>query len=128
MLRLAAILAILAGPAVAQDRVAMLIGSYHVGAERGEFNEFNPGLFVTWDDWTVGAYHNSYGDMSLAVTREWALTDHVDFFAGVATYDGLMPLVGLQLHEGPFFMQVIPSDGRYADAILSFGLVAAIGE
>jgi hypothetical protein len=122
------ILAMVAGPAVAQDRAAVLIGSYHVGAERGEFNESNPGLFLTWGDWTVGAYHNSYGDMSVAVTREWALTDHVDFFAGVATYDGLMPLAGLQLHAGPFFMQVIPSDGRYVDAILSFGLVTAIGQ
>lgn len=110
---------------MAQDRVALLLGSHHVAAGRNDFEEVNPGLFLTWDDWSVGAYRNSYGDISLALTHEWALTDHVSVFAGVATYDGLMPIAGLQVRAGPVFAQVIPSDGRATDAIITFGVILA---
>jgi hypothetical protein len=119
------IFALVAGPLVAQDRVAFLMGSHHVGAGENQFEEVNPGLFLTWDNWSVGAYRNSYGGLSLALTHEWALTDHVAVFAGVATYDGLMPIAGLQFTVGPVFVQVIPSDGRATDAIISFGLIVA---
>lgn len=125
MRALTLILACLAAPVAAQDRVALLMGSHHVDAGDNDFEEVNPGLFLTWDDWTVGGYRNSYGDMSLAITREWALTDHVDIFAGVATYDGLMPIAGLQATIGPVFVQVIPSDGRATDAIITFGVILA---
>jgi hypothetical protein len=119
------ILALAAGPAAAQDRVALLLGSHHVAAGDNAFEEFNPGLFLTWDDWSVGAYRNSYGAMSLALTHEWTLTDHVSFFAGVATYDRLMPIAGLQATFGTLFVQVIPSDGRATDAIITFGVILA---
>lgn len=50
-----------AGP----DRVSILIGSRHYPS--GNYEELNPGVFVGWydnrgNDWTVGAYRNSYGD------------------------------------------------------------------
>ncbi len=117
--------ALMTAPASAQDRVALLMGSHHVDAGDNRFQEVNPGLFLTWDDWTVGGYRNSYGDMSLALTRAWALTDHLDVFEGVATYDGLRPIAGLQATIGPVFVQVIPSDGRATDAIITFGVILA---
>lgn len=108
------------------DRISVLVGSHHVNSSE-EYNESNPGLFLTWDQWTVGAYENSYSDISFAVTREWELTEHADIFVGAATYgDSIMPLAGLQLHAGPFFAQIIPSDGKYVDAIISFGLTYEI--
>lgn len=127
-LTLCLILTTLAGSVAAQDRAAVLIGSYHVGADRGDFNEFNPGLFLTWDDVTVGAYLNSYGDHSVSVTYEWAIHANVDIFVGVATYDDLMPIGGLQFHKGPFFAQIIPSNGDPVDAIVTFGLTSNLGE
>lgn len=114
-------LALAAGPVAAQDRVALLLGSHHIGGDG--FEEVNPGLFLTWDDGSVGAYRNSYGDVSLALTHEWALTDHVSAFVGVVTYDGLMPIAGLLFTAGPVFVQIIPSDGRAADGIVSLGLI-----
>lgn len=138
-----------AGPAAAgPDRLSFLLGSYHVGATQS-FEEFNPGAFLTWTnlmwrgalDLTVGAYRNSYGDGSLAVTtaypfvrtEKWGL----ELFGGLAWYPGngdqfsysagdVVPLAGLQARYRNVFVQAIPSGGSSVDAVLSFGLTFAL--
>lgn len=125
----------LAGP----ELISIHAGSYHVNPAR-DFEEFNPGIFLTWNrslDWSIGAYRNSYGELSLAGTAGYAFYDDGDtrlsLFGGVAYYDqaearfgtsfgDLVPLAGLRVEHGPFFLQVIPLDGGEADAILSFGI------
>lgn len=129
--------ALMATPALAApDRVSILLGSNHVGAT-DHFEEVNPGVFLTWDWLTVGAYRNSYGKASVAVTGALPLikwkTGELSAFAGVALYPGdgrrfavhagdVVPVGGLQLRQGNMFMQVIPSDGKAVDAIVSFGM------
>ncbi len=129
-----------AGP----DRVSILLGSHHVGATR-DFEEFNPGIILVWDelvwrgrlDLAAGAYRNSYGDGSLALslaypfvrTEDWGL----DLFGGVSWYPGngdqfshaigdAVPIAGLQARYRNVFVQAIPAGGQSADAVLSFGL------
>jgi len=53
-------------------RVQVLVASYHYGWSDPDedFNEFNPGAFIQCDGWTVGAYHNSYKDTSVALFHE----------------------------------------------------------
>ena len=125
-----------AGP----DRLSVLIGSKHINASY-DFEEANPGLFVTWEnqrlDWTLGAYRNSYGRMSvsaivgLPVVR-WRDGD-VSLFIGVALYpkDGrnfavhagdLVPIGGVQIRHRNVFIQVVPLDGNLADAVVAFGV------
>lgn len=122
------------------DRVSILIGSSHLNAKM-EFEESNPGVFLTWEgrrvDLTVGAYRNSYGKASVAATASvpvlrWGKGE-ASVFAGLALYPGdgrkfaahvgdIVPLVGLQVRHGNAFAQIIPSDGYVVDAIVSFGL------
>lgn len=129
-----------AGP----DQVSILLGSHHVGATRA-FEEVNPGLFLTWTevavgqrvDLSVGAFRNSYGDGSIAVsgayplyrTEDWG----VDLFAGVAWYPGngdqfnhavddMVPLGGVQMRYRNLFLQALPGGGNAVDATLTYGL------
>lgn len=139
MIRLAWLLALIAGPCAAQDRVSLLVGSHHASAD-SDFEENNPGLFLTWDRFTVGAYTNSYSRTSIAATyalplwhgEEWS----VDLFAGVAHYPingrefaihagDWVPIGGLQARYRQLFVQVMPSDGKAADAIFTFGMTFA---
>ncbi|MFC3614921.1 hypothetical protein ACFORG_14215 [Lutimaribacter marinistellae] len=133
-----------AGP----DRVSILLGSHHVGATRN-FEEFNPGIILVWDervwrgnlDIAAGAYRNSYGDGSLALslaypfvkTDDWGL----DLFGGFSWYPGngqqfshaigdVVPIAGLQARYRNVFMQAIPAGGQAADAVFSFGLTFAM--
>lgn len=128
---------IASSPAVsAPDRISILLGSNHVGAA-DRFDEINPGVFLTWDWLTVGAYHNSYGKTSVAITGALPLikweTGELSAFAGMALYPGngrrfaihagdVVPVGGLQLRQGNMFVQVIPSDGKSVDAVVSFGV------
>jgi hypothetical protein len=122
------------------DRAALLLTSIHVGATQ-DFEEINPGLFLQWDgsplDWTLGAYHNSYGDSSVAAfaslpVRRWE-GGEAAIFLGLARYPGVaetfrvhlgewVPLGGLYLRQGPAFVQLMPSDGVAADAVIAAGL------
>lgn len=133
-----------AGP----DQVSILLGSHHVGATR-PFEEFNPGLFLTWTeaafgervDLSVGAFRNSYGDGSVAVSGAYPLwrteTWGLDLFAGLAWYPGnggqfshaigdIVPLGGAQVRYRNLFMQALPSGGNSVDATLSFGLTFSL--
>lgn len=142
--------ALLAAPAHAgPDRLSILLGSHHMGA-RTDFDARNPGLFLTWEDrgnrgldLSLGAYRNSYGRGALAATLALPLArwpgGQAALFLGVALYpkDGrtfraslgdLVPLGGLQLRHRHWFMQIIPSDGHFAKAIIAVGVTAAWGK
>jgi hypothetical protein len=126
------------------DRVSILLGSNHIGAKLA-FEEVNPGVFLTWEgariDWSVGAYRNSFGKPSVAVTAALPILRWRDgeaaIFAGAALYPGegrtfaahagdVVPLAGIQLRQGNVFAQIIPSDGRTAAAIVSVGVTFAL--
>lgn len=122
------------------DRVSILLGSNHIAAKM-DFEEVNPGVFLTWEgdrvDWSVGVYHNSFGKSSVAATVSLPVLRWRDgeaaVFAGAALYPGdgrtfavhvgdVVPLVGVQLRQGNVFTQIIPSDGHTVAAIVSVGL------
>lgn len=151
-IRAAAMAAMMATTAAADDlkpdSFAVLLGSNHIGAAR-DFEEHNPGLFLSFDgdiaNTRIGAYRNSFGDMSVAVT--WA-SDHLTVsgagfnvtpFAGGAYYPegaeaspielgegNIVPLVGVEAwHDDiPVFVQWLPGDRKVAgyDSLVTFGL------
>lgn len=137
---LATIAAFLPLQAQAADRVSILLGSYHESAY--EFNEFNPGVFLTWErevfDYSVGVYHNSYDRTSVAGTISYSLAEwdqgQFDVFGGVAYYpqDGrtfnplgdsdFVPIGGLQVRHNNLFAQIMPGDQETVDYVVSFGL------
>lgn len=135
------------GAAVADlDRVSILAGSHHVDAKL-RFEESNPGVFLTFEgetlDWSIGAYRNSFGKASVAVTAalpvlEWDQGE-LSVFVGLAHYPGdgryfavhlgdVVPIGGLQVRHNQMFLQVIPSDGYTTDAIVSFGLTFDVND
>lgn len=130
----------LAGP----DRASILLGTEHFDAAE-DFREFNPGLFLTWEeetfDYSVGVFQNSYSNVSplisIAYNIEVAPEFEVGAFAALALYPGegdrfslavgdVVPLIGLQTRYRNFFAQLIPSDGDTADAVLAVGLTFAL--
>lgn len=95
------------------------------------FNEFNPGLFLSWNDaiapsvdLTLGIYLNSYSRISTSITGHWHPIKgdqwSIGLFAGVAHYpiDGrrmtvhlggdLLPILGIEIIAGNSFFQLIP--------------------
>lgn len=134
-----------AGP----DQLSILLGSHHASPGQ-EFEEFNPGIFLTWRDalWdgrldaSIGAFRNSYGRGAVAATAALPFYEtrvvELSAFLGAAYYpeDGrtfrvhigdIVPLGGLQARVGPVFFQAIPGDGREADAIFTFGVTVPLG-
>lgn len=125
--------------AAAPDRLSVHLGSRHINAQE-DFEEFNPGLFVSWDrsfSYTFGAYRNSYGDLSVAATMAVPLLQRpawrMNFFVGWAHYPdngrkfrvhygNVVPVAGLRMYYRNTFVQFLPGDGDNADAVLSFGL------
>ena len=106
------------------QRISLLVGSHHT--VEGDFNEDNLGLFVSWDNVSVGAYKNSFSKTSVAATYDWHLNDHVSLFAGAAYYPGngenflihagdIIPVVGARVIYGNVFVQAMPE-------VISFGL------
>lgn len=126
-----------AGP----DRLSIMIGSQHINPSHA-FSEINPGIFATWEnralglDYTAGAYRNSYGRGSVALTAALPVIKWPDgqiaVFAGLGLYpkDGrtfrvhagdVVPLGGIQIRQGNAFAQIMPGDGNAADAVVTFG-------
>lgn len=122
------------------DRVSLLLGSEHLGATRS-FNEFNPGVFLTWEgrtlDYSLGTFYNSYENVSAlgSVGYNFEIAPNLDIgaFAGLAYYPGeddqfdvsvgdVVPIVGLQTSYRQAFVQFIPADGDTLDGLLTFGL------
>lgn len=125
-----------AGP----DRASILLGTEHFGATE-DFREFNPGLFLTWEertfDYSVGIFQNSYSNVSVLASIGYDIEVAAEFevgaFAALALYPGegdrfslafgdVVPLIGLQARYRNFFAQLIPSDGDSADGVLAVGL------
>ena len=121
------------------DRVSILLGSAHPGANV-TYEQTNPGIFLTWEDrtlgldYSVGAYRNSYGRASVAATAALPVIERGEFqaavFGGLAFYPSngddfavhagdLVPIAGLQARLGHGFVQVMPGDGM---AVVTFGL------
>ncbi len=133
-------------PALAQDRVAILLGSHHVNAT-SDFEEVNPGAFLTWEgqrfDWTVGGFRNSYGGGSAAAMVALPVFERgvaqIALTGGLALYPGdghrfdvhvgdVIPLLGVQARYGNAFVQAFPGDGSTTDAVLSFGLTFGLSD
>jgi len=122
------------------DRIFILAGSHHIGTEY-DFQEVNPGMFLTWErqtfDFTFGGYVNSYGMGSVAASVAYPIARgedwSIDVFAGLATYFGttnpdIVPMAGLQSRYGPVFAQYVPvPGGQYIDGLVSFGLTFPVG-
>ncbi len=142
---LAAIPAAAQGCDLQPDRMSVLIGSDHIGAQ-GEMNGRNPGLFVSWNckgfEVSAGAYQNSYDNQSVAGTVSYAVLQKGWFksspFLGLArypeygelqvvSYGDIVPLVGLQTVVGNAFVQVLPGDQETVDVVIAFGLTFEIG-
>lgn len=128
-----------AGP----DRISFSLGSHHVNGHG--FEEINPGVFLTWEKpklhWTGGIYRNSYGRATVAATLYLPLirwdNGNAGPFLGAAHYpkDGrrmamhfgdVIPLAGLQVRHRNIFAQVIPGNGSYADAVITFGVTFSL--
>lgn len=143
ILVLGLVLAPVSGSAIEPDRLSFTFGSMHLNAT-SEFNEFNPGVFLTWENerkYHLGAYWNSYEKVSVAALVGWPIIGDenwtFDIIAGGAYYPGdgrdfpvslgdFVPLAGVQLRTGRFFAQVFPGDGDIVDAIISFGVTIPI--
>ena len=125
----------LSGP----DRLSVLLGSEHINATR-EFQEFNPGFFLTWErqfNYSIGLYYNSYEEISplLSIGYDWEVARNLDLgaFFALAVYPGdgdefnhaigdVVPFVGLQARYKNVFVQLIPADGDALDALFTLGL------
>jgi len=131
---------------IVPDRVSILAGSKHFGTHGYDFNEVNPGLALTWDfdrtDITVGAYRNSFNEMSYTLTVGYDLikTDALEVgpFIGLATYKGytdwfpvswgdVVPVGGVQAvwyPGGPVGLsaRLMPGGAKKLPLIAAFGL------
>lgn len=141
MIRYLATIMALAGAAEAEpDRISVLLGSQHPGANV-TFEQVNPGIFLTWEDrgslgldYSLGLYRNSYGRVSVAGTAALPIIERGAFqaalFGGLAVYPGdgdqfavhagdVVPIAGVQARLGDGFVQIMPGDGM---AVVAFGL------
>lgn len=130
-------LAAAAGP----DRLSLTLGSHHTDTGH-DWHEVNPGVFVTWEnvgpvDLSAGAFLNSFGGPSVAAVAalpliEWE-SGQLAVFGGAAWYPGhgheflihagdVVPMGGLQLRQGPVFVQIMPGKIEPPEAIVAFGL------
>lgn len=62
------------GQARSETRIGAHLGSYHFS---GDFNNFNPGVYVYHNGWTAGTYYNSERRQSVyaGYTAEWQLSE-----------------------------------------------------
>ncbi|QGX99319.1 hypothetical protein EI983_14010 [Roseovarius faecimaris] len=126
------------------DRVSILLGSHHINATR-DFQEINPGVILTWQQsalgYSLGAYYNSYEDISVLGALSYGVEIAPEFelgvFGGLAWYPGegdqfdhsigdAVPLVGVQTRYRNAFVQLIPADGGTLDGLVTFGLTFAL--
>lgn len=124
-----------AGP----DRASILLGSHHFNPKE-DFQEFNPGLFLTWEgkfNVSAGVYYNSYERVGglVALGYDFWEGEHyaVGVFGGVALYPGdgnrfdvsvgnFVPLAGLNARYRNVFVQLLPGNGNTTDGVVTFGL------
>ena len=117
---LAALLIAAATPAAACDAYVAHAASYHTDrAAIPGVQEVNPGIGCRIGRAEIGAYRNSYDDLSIYAVLD---TSHegLSVFAGVATgyerdlfaINGNMPVIGVAYHADAFSIRVTPT---YAD-------------
>ena len=127
-------------------RINILLGSHHAGSSF-DYEEVNPGLFYTWErpkvDLSLGAYRNSYGNLSVAALAGRSLWDWetgaLSAFAGVAHYPengdrisshiggNIVVVGGLQVRQGNVFVQALPYRDGDAKGLFTFGLTFDVG-
>lgn len=137
MLFAAALCCALTSPAAAQDRVSLLFGSKHLGSAHDRYVEKNLGVFVTWDQVTVGIFENSYGNPSPYVGMDWDIGAFSDIsfeaFAGGSYYPRynrqqewtggrILPVVGVRAIYGNVFAQISAGDMDNFYAVAAVGL------
>lgn len=100
---LTAIFALVASSAnadLAPDRLTIPLASFHFGAERSDFNEFNPGIIAEWHLHRsiyvgAGGFMNSFGQFSpiAEINGEfWQSGDlAAGWYLGITHYDRLYP-------------------------------------
>lgn len=136
-------LALFTAPAYAgPDRVSVTLGSQHIGSTY-DFDNRNLGLFLSWGNTSVGAYHNSFGKTSVAVTQALPLIRKDDaeigLFVGLSLYPGdgdkfvvhvgdVVLIGGVQARYKNAFIQVMPGDGANLDAVVTAGLTFKLGK
>ena len=139
------------------DWASFQIGSKHINMNESNvtgaagFQEFNPGLIVTWGDrwrglnYSIGNFRNSNNERStiLAVSDLYPIGKgfFVGWFLGTADYGEVarnsklwkldsdwIPIGGLQLNYRNYYMQVLPANdsGKGFGAVLTFGVSMAL--
>lgn len=121
------------------DSIGMSLASYHVDIDptrydRTEWNEFNPGLFLSWEDrflglnYSAGGFVNSYDKFAtyIGASYFWAIAKDVELgpFIGIADYgensrffdthignSDYIVIGGVQLNYKNAFIQYLPVAG-----------------
>ncbi|MEQ9695430.1 hypothetical protein [Shimia sp. SDUM112013] len=139
------------------DRLYIPLASYHYNLTppnpgQNSWNEFNPGLIVTWEDrlWTLdysaGAFLNSYEDVSPMVSmgKFWdvgqvalgAVASFADYGDNARHFDvtlgssDIVVLPAFQVNYRNAFMQVVPAPdfNGNSGALFAFGATFALGD
>ncbi|WP_460274619.1 hypothetical protein [Celeribacter sp. ULVN23_4] len=129
---------------LAPDYAMIPLASHHYGdwgKEHGDdFNEFNPGLMLTWADraygldYTVGAYRDSMSDTSvhLSAAKMWDIGEHAQ--AGIVGayihsfgdgYTGFAP--SIQVGYKYFFINAATGYDDDIYGVISTGIVIPLG-
>ena len=131
------------------DRLHFPLASHHINvtppASVGRWEEFNPGLILTWQDrfaslnYSAGAFRNSYGELSamVSVGKFWhsgdfaygtflTLADYGDnarFLSSEIGDTNIIAIPGVQVNYRNLFVQFMPS----TQSSSGFGGVVATG-
>ncbi len=137
------------------DAVDLIVGSHHIRADdervndgRG-FNEVNPGAALVWDSWrpgvrySVGAFENSYEDISVYAYREhdWDVGGgvRIGYGTGISTYPGgrspsrlavgdVVPVGGIHVSYGPVHLTLAPFVNDRTKGVLALRIRIPLGE
>ncbi len=99
---------------LAPDRVYITLASRHLNIDptlfgRADWNEFNPGVILTWEDrgqlglnYSLGLFQNSYADRALfaGIGKTWEIVESgvkLGFVTGLADYGQNARLIGTQI-------------------------------
>lgn len=140
------------------DRLYVPLASHHVNVDppaasgMSSWNEFNPGLIVTWEDrlgtldYSAGVFLNSYEDVSamVSVGKMWDVGqvqlgasvifadygDNAQHFDNAIGSTDIVFLPAFQVNYRNVFAQIIPAPQSNGDtgAVLTAGLTFALGQ
>ena len=138
------------------DRLYVPLGSYHYNLTppnpgQTSWNEFNPGLVFTWEerlatlDYSIGAFYNSYEDVSamVSVGKFWdvgqvslgGVVTFADYGDNARHFDvtlgnsNVVVLPAIQMNYRNAFVQLVPAPdfNGNSGAVVGFGLTFALG-